>query len=472
MDDLVSRNAAAEFARAKDHFEGLAPERTAKIVASAADVTLVIDAHGVIRDAAFGVEALFNSGGRSWSGRPLMETVTAECEDKVISLLEDARKGGSIRSREINHSLPHGEDMPVRYSASQLDDDGSVIVFGQDISRIVVLQQKLMNAQLSMERDFAKLRAGELRYRMMFQLSDVAQVVVEAEGLTVADMNAAAGRLLGVEVNGAGDRNLAELFDTDDSAVLENVLRATVDEDREHDIAINLSDGNALALTATPFRQDRKTYLLIHLAPRGEGGASGQVALDRQVMEIVEQMPDAFVLTTPDRKILATNAAFLDLLNIDSVRDTEGTVFDHWFERPGVDCNVLVANMKEHGVVRRFATMLRSRFGRVESVEIAATRIPHRDTHILGFLIRPLAAPAGTSMGEETALTRSNEQITNLVGHMPLKDIVRETTHMIEQLCIETALDLTKGNRVSAARMLGLSRQSLYAKLARDAENE
>ncbi|MEL6947843.1 MAG: helix-turn-helix domain-containing protein, partial [Pseudomonadota bacterium] len=39
-------------------------------------------------------------------------------------------------------------------------------------------------------------------------------------------------------------------------------------------------------------------------------------------------------------------------------------------------------------------------------------------------------------------------------------------------LCIETALDLTKGNRVSAARMLGLSRQSLYAKLARDSDDD
>ncbi|EFL89097.1 transcriptional regulator PpsR [Ahrensia sp. R2A130] len=472
MDDLVSRTAAGDFTRAKDFFQGLAPERTAKIVASAADVTLVIDAQGIIRDAAFGVEALFNSGGRSWAGRPLTETVTIECEDKVELLLSEARAGGAMRSREINHSLPHGEDMPVRYSAAQLGDDGSVIVFGQDISRIAVLQQKLMNAQLSMERDFAKLRAGELRYRMMFQLSDVAQLVVEAEGLTVADINAAAARVLGEDTAAAKDKTLAKLFDTDDSALLENVLRATVDEDREHDIAIHLRDGNALTLTATPFRQERRTYLLIHLMARGDTSSSGHFALDRQVMDIVEQMPDAFVLTTPDRKVLATNAAFLDLLNIDSVRDTEGTIFDHWFERPGVDCNVLIANVEEHGIVRRFATMLRSRFGRVESVELAATRIPHRDTYVLGFIIRPLAAPAGTSMGEETALTRSNEQITNLVGHMPLKDIVRETTHMIEQLCIETALDLTKGNRVSAARMLGLSRQSLYAKLARDSENE
>jgi hypothetical protein len=44
---------------------------------------------------------------------------------------------------------------------------------------------------------------------------------------------------------------------------------------------------------------------------------------------------------------------------------------------------------------------------------------------------------------------------------------VRESTDLIEKLCIEAALDLTGDNRASAAEVLGLSRQSLYAKLRR-----
>jgi DNA-binding NtrC family response regulator len=38
---------------------------------------------------------------------------------------------------------------------------------------------------------------------------------------------------------------------------------------------------------------------------------------------------------------------------------------------------------------------------------------------------------------------------------------------VIEHHYIETALDLTRGNRKAAAELLGLSRQGLYAKLAR-----
>ena len=54
-----------------------------------------------------------------------------------------------------------------------------------------------------------------------------------------------------------------------------------------------------------------------------------------------------------------------------------------------------------------------------------------------------------------------------LIGRVSLKEMVRESTDMIEKLCIEAALDLTGDNRASAAEMLGLSRQSLYVKLRR-----
>jgi DNA-binding NtrC family response regulator len=62
---------------------------------------------------------------------------------------------------------------------------------------------------------------------------------------------------------------------------------------------------------------------------------------------------------------------------------------------------------------------------------------------------------------------RSVEQLAQLVGRMPLKDLVRESSDLIERLCIEAALQLTQNNRASAAEMLGLSRQSLYVKLRR-----
>jgi DNA-binding NtrC family response regulator len=59
------------------------------------------------------------------------------------------------------------------------------------------------------------------------------------------------------------------------------------------------------------------------------------------------------------------------------------------------------------------------------------------------------------------------EHFIDLVGRVPLKNLVRETTDLIERLCIDAALQLTEDNRAAAAEMLGLSRQGFYAKLRR-----
>jgi DNA-binding NtrC family response regulator len=59
------------------------------------------------------------------------------------------------------------------------------------------------------------------------------------------------------------------------------------------------------------------------------------------------------------------------------------------------------------------------------------------------------------------------DHLTELVGRVTLKELVRQSTDVIERLCIETALTMTGDNRASAAEMLGLSRQSFYMKLHR-----
>ncbi|MFD0938604.1 helix-turn-helix domain-containing protein, partial [Methylobacterium trifolii] len=73
--------------------------------------------------------------------------------------------------------------------------------------------------------------------------------------------------------------------------------------------------------------------------------------------------------------------------------------------------------------------------------------------------------PAAVAGGRE--VPRSVEQMTELVGRVSMKTLVRESTDLIEKLCIEAALRITRDNRASAAEMLGLSRQGLYAKMRR-----
>jgi DNA-binding protein Fis len=59
------------------------------------------------------------------------------------------------------------------------------------------------------------------------------------------------------------------------------------------------------------------------------------------------------------------------------------------------------------------------------------------------------------------------EAISRLHGSLPLKNVVHGATDALERICIEAALRMTGDNRSAAARVLGLSRQSLYVKLRR-----
>ena len=53
------------------------------------------------------------------------------------------------------------------------------------------------------------------------------------------------------------------------------------------------------------------------------------------------------------------------------------------------------------------------------------------------------------------------------ISLLNLADKSSPSKDVIEALCVEEALKLTHDNRASAAELLGLSRQSLYAKLRR-----
>jgi transcriptional regulator PpsR len=110
---------------------------------------------------------------------------------------------------------------------------------------------------------------------------------------------------------------------------------------------------------------------------------------------------------------------------------------------------------------------LRGEHGAQAEVEISGVAVPDAEPPCLGFTVRHIGRRLGADLQAGKNSPRSVEQLTQLVGRMPLKDLVRESTDMIEQLCIEAALKLTQDNRALAAEMLGLSRQSLYVKLRR-----
>lgn len=127
---------------------------------------------------------------------------------------------------------------------------------------------------------------------------------------------------------------------------------------------------------------------------------------------------------------------------------------------------MLSNNLKQLSTLRNFATELITQSQTTLEVEIAASTLQSSEKRY-GFFIRDVHRLSQTGPVSSSSMAGSVSQLSQLVGRMPMKDIVGETTDMIEKMCIESALELTQNNRASAAEMLGLSRQSLYIKLHR-----
>ena len=459
----------ATFSSPKHSLSNLDAQAAATLIAAASDVSLVLSAEGAILDAAFHskelADALQSHG--AWPGKRWIDTVTVESRGKIQGLLTEAAPSAS-RWRQVNHAVPGAPDVPVLYSAVQIGDDDRIVVFGRDLRPIAALQQRLVEAQQAMERDYARLRHIETRYRMLFHLSSEPVLVVDAAADIVVEANPAAGQVLGVD-DGARvvGRPFLSLFVPQSAATVSVLLGGVRAAGRGDDVVAHIHRGHGanteVPVSAALFRQDNAAFFLVRLlgnAPPAPRGAS-------EIEHLVEAGPDGFVVTSPDGTITSANPAFLEMAQLTTEEQARGESLDRWLGRPATDLPVLLANLRGHGNVRLFATEVRGEYGVVAPVEIAAGSAVMAGRTRFGFIIRITGRRPIATTRAARELPRSIDQLTELIGRVTLKDMVRETTDVIERLCIEAALELTGDNRASAAELLGLSRQSLYVKLRR-----
>ncbi len=445
----------------------LAPETAGSLITASSDIALVLDREGVIVDVSLGTPELRREDCRSWIGRPWTEVVSVESRPKVQDLLKGAADEAAIQFRELNHPLPGGTDLPVRYSAMQVGQDGTIVALGRDLRNLAHLQQQLVEAQQAMEREYARLRMAETRYRMLFHLTSEPVVIVEATQLRVVEANPAAQQHLELPADKLTNTSILAGLAPESGEALQGMLRTVQATGRADETEIALaSGGKRFRALASAFRQDQAGYLLIRLTPLAGEGSAGS-GFESRILGLLEHLPDGFVVISPELKILEANRAFLDLAQLSSKHQALGEPLDMWLGRPGIDLQLLMVTLTEHGVVRNFNTIVRGQFGTVEEVEISAVPALSGAMPSYGFVIRSLGVRNALAGQRGRGLPRSVEHLTELVGRVSLRELVRETTDVIEKLCIEAALELSKDNRASAANMLGLSRQSFYAKLRR-----
>jgi transcriptional regulator PpsR len=440
----------------------------AAILSASADLTLVLTPDGVICDRVLAAPDIPSKTFIGWPGRAWSETVTIESRTKIDQMLNEAAAGGVVRARQVNHPGAGGADLPVRYTAMRVGPSGHIVAAGRDMSAIGTLQQRLLAAEQSIEQEYLRLRHSETRFRVLLQSVSDAIMIVDSRNGRVAEANAAAATVLGRPLKRIQGSSIVENFSVSDAESVRGLLDALKGNGRADDVALNLDGLHQAILSATVFRQESATYYLLRIVPHSVGASAIILPkVQSKVVQIISEMPDGFVVTDLGCKIMTVNPAFLDIAQIGSEELARGTPLDRWLGRPGVDTGLMVAQLMDKGAIRNFQTIVRGQYGAVEDVEVSGVSVHDGETPCFGFTVHRLSRNKIGQDSPERSLLRSVDEFTKLVGKVPLKELVRETTDIIERLCIEAALQLNGDNRANAAEMLGLSRQSLYVKLHR-----
>jgi len=184
--------------------------------AAAPDITLRLTAQGVIERAAIS-ETLAGYSVEDWVGRQWGDTVVKDSGGKITDMLQDAQQSGFSAFRQVTQIFPGGLEVPVEYTTVSLDQGRGIVAIGKNLQTVAELQSRLVAAQRTMEQEYWKLRHIETRYRMLFDASNEAVILVKAANLQILEANPAAIRILGAV--GAGQDFLKLMPDTEHDSV-------------------------------------------------------------------------------------------------------------------------------------------------------------------------------------------------------------------------------------------------------------
>ena len=438
-----------------------------KLIGKLSDIALVIDAQGTVVDVSLAKPELTLLGCQDWLGKPWVETVTSESRTKVQELLDAAREARDSGWRHINHPVPGGQDMALQYTGMPTGQDGRLLVLGRDLEEIASLQRRLVETQQSMERDFVRLRHVESRYRILLDTTPEAILLVDANSDKVVDANVAAQALVKDANRRLTGRDVLECFEAEGRDDLRASLRMALASGRIEMCRARLigasTDGT---VSCVVFRQEEGAQLLLRLHAQDQTPVKPATHAPEWSHEVLQRAPLGVVVTDRQGRIREANDEFLEMIGALSVSQLQGQPFENWLQRDAVDWGVLNTHLRQQRLVRGFATQLRAMTGLSTAVEIAALGLGKEGLY--AFFIRDTERARSQDTPSATVgMAGTVTELASLVGRMPMKDIVGETTDMIERSCIQSALTLTQNNRASAAEMLGLSRQSLYVKLRR-----
>jgi transcriptional regulator PpsR len=437
----------------------LAPALAATIARVASDIAIVIDPDGVIRSVAQS-ETGMASPGATWVGQRWVDTATDGTRRKIELLLQEVQTSGVTRRREVNHPSPSGSEIPMTWSAIRLGEGGPVLAVGRDLRAVAAIQQRLVDAQQDLERQFWQRRQSEARYRTLFQVASDGVAVLAAEDLGLIEANQAFGLALGLAQPLGAGQPLSGLLPFALRAAVAELLYTARTSGRAGEIRVRAPEGQgALDVAATPFRHGDERLLMLRVR-RDEGASVGSPAL-AVMAEFVETTPDAVVMTDSAGRIQMANPAFLHLAGVATENQALGRSLNDLLGEPDGALSGLMHRANATGIASRVRVRLPAAGQAPRWYEATAVLMTEGEQACLGFTLRPIE-PAALA---PDALFPDLADIAGRVGQVPLPDLLAEVARRAERLLILLALQRAEGARSVAAELLGVSLSDLSDRL-------
>lgn len=443
------------------------PEILSSVIAAASDIALVVDEAATVLSVIVSPSAESFGNLKHWEGRPVLEFLAEDSIDKFLRAHSKHLNGETLaKPLELNHEDNATWKYPVRYTFHGFGPDNTVLLLGRDLRPIAETQQQLVQAQIALEQGYEARREFDSRYRIMLAKTSEAILFVNVQDGRVSDCSEYAAALLGVKRDAASGTSLSQLLRERSSAeLMESLLNASLADGGGQIEVKSARTEKSIIIEPSVFRAGGQRILHCVLS-----NANGEIQVTdaeaNRAVALLRGTSDGIVFTDDGGDVLSANDGFLDLVGAAHAGDIRNNNLGEYLVRGQIDMGVLIENANRKGQMRIYGTKLLNELGARLSVEISVAKLVESTGSVLAFIIRDVSRVEGVrNPGSATAKEDSNHNVMELVGSASLKEIVAETTDVVEKMCIETAVNLTKNNRVAAAEMLGLSRQSLYVKL-------
>ncbi len=444
----------------------IGPDMLGEIISKASDISIVISEAGTVLSVLVNPEHQGFGEVSSWEGRDIRDFLTAESVPKLEAQLERFMvEATDIRAIELNHSDSDTFGFPVRYTFQAIGPDGAILMLGRDLRPIAEMQQQLVKAQIALERDYETQREYDTRFRVLMDTTSEAFVFVSQTSGRIAEINTAAASLFGGSIEELRGSSFAQEFEGRRKTEVVSGLVSIAISDAQQPLELTTRRSRR-AVLAKPiaFRAAGERMLIVRLIS-AEDEESVADDLTENLSALYQEGAEAIVFTDADGSIRSANESFLNLIDAPHLTRIKGRSLGDFFVRGAVDLKVLIENARRIGQMRIYATKLSSEFGSQIAVEISATWLEDQSNPAIVFVIRDTSRAEAVRKTKAAINDEGVRSVMELVGSASLKEIVSETNDVVEKMCIETAVELTRNNRVAAAEMLGLSRQSLYVKL-------